>query len=137
MARNKYDAIESLVAAGIGREDAAALRRISMVLHRWSELEYGDDNGHASFAIERDETTGRPFMAIYPHSGRGMTRFRIADRERGALRRLATIMERYPAFLAHHQGDPRGCSLYIVPKSVLRPGDDLDSVYNRGIAVCR
>jgi hypothetical protein len=76
----------------------------------------------------------------------------LADRERGALKRLADIMSRYPALGHYVQGDPRGAPLYI-----LRPEDmpeklyrqlpdgsmirdvqpDLSSCYNRGIAVCK
>ena len=35
-------------------EQAATLRRAEMTLHRWAELECGDGNDYASWAIERD-----------------------------------------------------------------------------------
>ena len=38
---------------GFTRTEAEQLRRISMTLHRWHELECGTDRG----AIERDETS--------------------------------------------------------------------------------
>jgi hypothetical protein len=37
----------------------------------------------------------------------------IPDRERGAQKRLAMIMAKYPGWQAYVQGDPRGASLYI------------------------
>lgn len=46
-----YDCIGALIQAGIEYEDAKALRRISMTLHRWHELECGIDAG----GIERIE----------------------------------------------------------------------------------
>lgn len=97
---------------GISTEDAWALRRIEMTLHRWYEAECGDGNDHASWVIERDETTNKPFRCVYPHNGL-TTRTPIADREKGALRRLHEIMERYPALRAETQSDPRGGSLFI------------------------
>ena len=120
--------------AGIGYDDATALRRISMTLNRWCELECGDGNDYASWSIERDEATDIPYRCVYPHTG-DMYRTRTPDREKGALKRLAVIMDRYPAFVSYYQTDPRGASLYIVPRDRLDEGDDLSSVYTRGIAV--
>lgn len=110
-------------------DDAYALRRIAMTLHRWHEMECGIDHG----CIERDgeNADGRPYW-LSSMTGR---RFPIADREKGAHKRLAKIMQRYPTLQAYIQGDPRGASLYI-----LRPGDvpkdaDVHGYYSRGIAV--
>lgn len=109
---------------GIAPDDADKLRRISVTLRRWHELECGIGHG----AIERDETTGRPYW-INAVNGR---RSPVADRETGARKRLAAIMAQYPALSAYVQGDPRGAALYII-----RPGDvpDVDAYYSRGIAV--
>jgi hypothetical protein len=41
-----------------------------------------------------------------------------------------------PHLLAYHQGDPRGCALYIVPANAVGPGESLDAVCNRGVAIC-
>lgn len=72
----------------------------------------------------------------HPYSGKSYRR-PIADRERGALRRLAAIMApRKRRFVAYHQGDPRGCALYIVPRKEIPAGTSLESVYNRGLAIC-
>lgn len=49
--------LDRLIAAGIAPDDALALRRIAMTLHRWNEQECGLEHGH----VERDETTGRTY----------------------------------------------------------------------------
>ena len=130
--------------AGISLSDADALRRISMTLHRWHELECGDGNSHGSWAIERDDNgDGPPFMVHHHYAhGQGkdtVSRYAIPDRESGARKRLAKIMARYPSLSWYIQGDPRGCALYI-----LRPGDvpapaykNVDAYYSRGLAVYR
>lgn len=132
-----HECIRRLVALGISYDDAHALRRISMTLKRWFELECGTGDG----AIERDEKTGIPYWYnsnaryVDPHDRRAYSR--IPDREKGAEKRLAKIMARYPSLQSYIQGDCRGASLYI-----LRPGDvpdgcDVDAYYSRGIAVYR
>ena len=55
----KYDCIAHLVRAGIEYDDAQALRRIAMTLHRWHELECGDGNNYGSWSIERIPVTRR------------------------------------------------------------------------------
>src|SRR5690349_23937330 len=92
-------------------DDANTLRRAQMTLHRWSEQECGDGDNYKSWAIERDETTNKPFMAIYPHQGQS-SRYPIADREAGALRRIKDVCKRNGLHF-YHQGDPRGCALYV------------------------
>lgn len=120
---------------GFSREETDTLRRIEMTLHRWAEQECGDGNDHASWAIERDETTLKPYMVLYPHSGPSR-RHPIADRENGALRRAKAILDSHPELWMYQQTDPRGCALYVGRKSDLREGERLDSVYTRGVAVC-
>ena len=123
----QYQMIRSLESEGVTYQDAQALRRISMTLQRWHEMECGTDRG----AIERDDETGVP----YYRTVRG-TRYRTRDMETGALKRLAAIMARYPHLKAHVQGDPRGAALYIwTPRNAAVYGDDVDANYSRGIAV--
>jgi hypothetical protein len=43
-------------------------------------------------------------------------------------------MSRYPGLQAYVQGDPRGCSLYILTAADVA-GLDVNSVYTRGVAV--
>ncbi len=140
--------VHYLMNAGITCDDANALRRISMTLHRWHELECGDSNDYYSFALVRGRKSGGKFeydddgsphierhanAACRPGSTTDYTR--IPDRERGALKRLAKIMARYPGFRSYVQGDPRGCALYILRPDDVREGEDVSSVYTRGIAV--
>lgn len=123
----KTECIATLTRAGISYDDAASLRRIAMTLHRWHEMECGTDNG----CVERDETTGKTYW-LNSMSGR---RSPIADRETGALKRLAKIMAGYPNLASYVQGDPRGASLYILRESDVPAGEDPDSYYSRGLAV--
>ena len=109
---------------GIDPDDAAALRRISMQLHSWFERECGTDNG----CIERDETTGKTYRAVYPNSGKSY-RNPIPDRETGALAAVRTICGELRINF-YHQGDPRGCALYVSAEPLT------DSNYSRGIACC-
>lgn len=119
---------------GINGVDALALRRISMTLHRWHELECGD--GHCW--IERDEATGKPYVYM---DGRNLDpkprRYPVADREKGALKRLDAIMSRYPDLAAYVQTDPRGASLYVYGKADRRAQEcGIESCYSSiGVAV--
>lgn len=123
------ECLPRLTAIGISLEDAEALRRIAMQLHRWHELECGTDSG----AVERDETTGKTYW-LNAMTGR---RSPTPDRETGAKRRLAEIMARYPNLTAYVQGDPRGAALFILRPGDVPAGGDVDAYYNRGIAVYR
>lgn len=126
----------SALRLGLSMDEADALRRIEMTLHRWAELECGTDAGH----IERDEKTGKPVFvnarARYVDPNDPRARHSIPDREAGALRRLAKLMAAHPELVAYHQGDPRGCALYILRKSDIPAGAQLDAIYSRGWAVC-
>ena len=127
MNRETHEMLSRLERLGISTDDTFSMRRISMTLHRWHELECGIDGG----CIERDEDTGKPFW----HASNTGRLYSVADRERGALKRLSAIMKRYPTLSSYIQGDPRGAALYI-----LRPGDvpegcDVNAYYSRGSAV--
>ena len=96
---------------GIPVDAARTLRRAELVLHRWAEQECGDGNDYASWSIERDEATSKPFRVTYPHRGDSY-RVAIADREAGALRRVQAVCSEHGLHY-YHQGDPRGCALYV------------------------
>lgn len=133
MNRKTHELLASLQTHyGVSFDDAMALRRIQMTLRRWSELECGTEHG----AIERDEESGKPYWTFDTGLSGKRGRSPVADREAGALKRLAAIMARYPALRAYHQTDPRGCALYILKASDLRRGENIASVYTRGLAVC-
>jgi len=122
----------ALMTLGFTRDEADALRRISLTLRRWHELECGVGECDTWY-IERENGAedGRPFM-VSANTGR---RWPVADRERGAMRRLRKIMGQYPDLRYYIQSDPRGAALYI-----LRPGDipdnlRVESCYTRGLCV--
>ena len=137
------------------RMDAESLRRISMTLHRWFEMECGDSNDFSSWMITRGaringakskiqmfkhDDTGSPFIERHYYSKNGpatITYSRIPDRESGARKRLAAIMARYPSLQAYVQTDPRGCALYILKPGDVPAGENADSYYSRGLAVYR
>ena len=130
----------ALAEHGVSYADADALRRISMTLHRWHELECGDSNNYASWAIERDgdEPDSKPYMVRYSHSapaGTKPSREAIPDRETGARKRLAAILAKYPTLGFYIQGDPRGAALYILRPGDIPEGSTPDSCYNRGICI--
>lgn len=103
-----------LARAGINATFAQAetLRRAERTLHRWYELECGDGNNFASWAIERDDNgDGPPFLVTYPHDGKPR-RVRIADREAGAKRRVAKVAAELGLHV-QYQTDPRGAALYV------------------------
>ena len=134
----------TLTSLGFTPTEADTLRRISLTLSRWAEHEC---NG----TIERDETRGnRPYWSS-PGSGRHYVA-PVADRERGAMKRLQAIFSarvtreshpdgtRSPLWLQsalsyYVQGDPRGVALYIIRPGDVPTGADVDSHYSRGVAV--
>ena len=134
---------DTLRALGFTRDEAESLRRISMTLRRWHELECGDGNG----CIERDEQTGK----AYWRSSMSDRRWPIPDRETGAQKRLAAILEarnarayvqgtdyyglRRDELESYIQGDPRGAALYILRPGDVPQGQSADSYYSRGICV--
>lgn len=130
---------------GVEPHDFEHLLRIQMALHRWSEREC---NGE----VETDDESGDAFRV---DRGYGMKtlRYKVANRERGALKRLAAIMAKYPKLGAYHQSDPRGCALYVYERARLleyrerherkcaseecAPSFDIDSCYSSiGVALC-
>ena len=152
----KMELISRLQSLGFYFGEACALRRIEMTLQRWGERECGDAQGRC---IERDDETGKPFATYETGTGK-RGRYAVADREAGALRRLAAIVaarngravarhmangghlgDKLPGFvIPYHQGDCRGCNLYLVTRAQLMDQGDkllpLDQYYTRGLAVC-
>lgn len=132
----------ALLSLGFTHDEAAKLRRISMTLHRWHELECGTDGG----CIERREgDDSRPWWTS-AHSGQ--MKYRIPDREKGALKRLNYIVHSRncrvtvgsngegPADLSYYiQTDPRGAALYIIRPGDVPQGEDVSAYYSRGICV--
>lgn len=105
------------------------LRRAEMTLHRWAEQECGDGNDYASWCITRDEATGKPYREFHPHNGKA-SRTLVADREAGALKRVAAICKAHGLHF-FHQTDPRGCALYVSRE----PLTDVN-YSSHGVAIC-
>ena len=91
-----------------------ALRRCEMVLQRWAEEECGNSDNYKAWSIERDEETNKPYRVTHYYSGTVNTIFRraVADREAGALKRVATICKAHGLHF-YHQTDCRGVMLYV------------------------
>ena len=111
-------------------DEANTLRRAELTLQRWAEQECGDSNDWRSYAIERDEDTGIPYNVSHVHATGKTSRYRIPDREAGALRRVAAICKRVGAHF-YRQTDPRGCALYVSTEPLT------GSAYTNGIACSR
>lgn len=157
-----YRALQSL---GFTYDECEQLRRISMTLRRWHELECGDSDEWKSWSIERDEETGKPYMHVHRYLRvAGSTqckvehhRYALADRETGAKKRLGAIlkarndrafssvhgsMQGFSPEWAREQGlysfvqtDPRGAALYILRPGDVPAGADASAYYSRGICV--
>lgn len=112
---------------GFSSDECNTLRRISMTLHSWNERLCND--------CEVDEHD-KAFQ-YNPMNGR---RWPIANRGKGAEKRLAVLMAKYPHLIAYQQGDPRGCAVYIIEKSRLKERgiqeSQVDAYYSSvGVAV--
>ena len=129
-----YDTMSKM---GFSYAETETLRRAQMTLSRWSEAEC---NGE----IERNEKTGKPERVSQAWlNGRNDKRhaWPCPDRETGALKRAQAVVDARNAREAeplrmYHQGDPRGCSLYLVRASDVPDGSDIGSYYSRGFGVC-
>jgi hypothetical protein len=154
--RHQYDPVAALERAGIAYDDATALRRIAMTLHRWYEQECGNSNEYASWVIVRGEKhkdglaprgfvfehkdDGAPFEERHIYSRQSgvpdrVTYTRLPDRERGATARLEKIMAGYPGLSYYLQTDPRGAPLYILRPGDVPAGEKPCGYYSRGISV--
>lgn len=121
--------MERMFSIGITPSDTSALLSAEKALQRWSEAECGNESGH----IERDED-GKPWRVIHRSTGPDL-RYRCRDMEAAALRRIAAVMASHPDCWFYHQGDPRGCALYVGKKDGATE-TNLNALYTRGIAVC-
>lgn len=113
--------IASLARMGIADDDIRVLRSASAALHRWAEREC---NGEVW--VEDDGTA---------YTGSGSRPEKCANLEARALKRVVKVLAKYPDLHAYHQGDPRGCALYVY-----RPADlkehSIESCYpSIGVAV--
>lgn len=138
----------TLMELGFTRVEVEQLRRISMTLWRWYELECGTGEGQTTRSIERegDDGEGKPFLRIQYPTAQGYVDRKepIADRERGAVKRLTTVINARNNRCANSSGkvlsvylqtDPRGAALYIIRPGDVPDGADVSAYYSRGICV--
>ena len=118
---------DELAAHGVTADETDVLLRCSRTLSTWAE--HGC-NG----AIQRDGDSGDGLPYWY-NTNTGKRCGRTADREAGAIRRARAIIEAH-GLTMYHQGDPRGCALYVIRPGDVPEGKDVGAYYNRGIAVC-
>lgn len=148
MNKHTAEALARLQSLGVSWNDALALRRISMTLHRWHELECGDGNDYGSWCISRGHKSkdgfihddeGAPYLEHHHYgSGKTYTTYsRLPDRERGAIKRLKALMAKYGyiGLSWYIQGDPRGAALYILRPGDVPEGGSPDAYYSAGVAV--
>ena len=101
-------------------DDAWALRKAALTLHRWHEQECGDSNAYGSWCITRDDK-GKPFREFCPNAGGRNVLTPIRDMEAGATRRIASICKRNDLHF-YIQTDPRGGTLYLSREPIAENG---------------
>ena len=110
-------------------------------LHQWAEQE-------CSGEIQRDDETGVPYRYTRTHYGDyGAPAKAWIDFEAHYLKKAAAEAKPFGLEI-YHQGDPRGCQLYLYSQSELderlerseilrQPGTGISACYNSvGTAVC-
>ncbi len=117
---------ESLHRLGLSDAEVTSLRRASMRLQRWGEMECNHD-------VQRNETTGEVTIRYAHDDGRISKPRRIPDRETPALKRCKAIADAH-GLVFYHQGDPRGAAVYVGTAEMLR-GHSVDSNYSNLICV--
>lgn len=129
-----------LMQLGFTQQEAAHLRRISMTLQRWHERECNGEVQRGDDGVARGYRTNARFLD--PNDPRYW--YRVADRETGAIKRLASIIKARnirmpkmedPLMNYYIQGDPRGAALYIIRPGDVPEGKDANAYYSRGICV--
>jgi hypothetical protein len=143
---------EALWSHGLKQAEIDTLLRCQKTLHTWAEHEC---NG----TIQRDDKTGKPYWHFSDEQNFPRHCYRTPDREAGALKRIAAILAPHapkqytadtcpgrpcgadcdhtsPGLTFYHQGDPRGCCLYLLRPGDVPEGKDPGSCYSNGIAVC-
>ena len=116
-----------LLARGFDDREINGLLRAEKTLHRWAEHEC---NG--TIQRDGDNGDGRPY---WYNTNTGAKLGPTADREAGALKR-ATAIARAHGCDIYHQGDPRGCALYIIRPGDIQDGHNVGSCYTNGLAIC-
>jgi len=135
---NKEFAIKKL---GLSAYRWNQLRRAEMALHAWAEKEC---NGE----IQREDESGRPRRYGLSQYGDFTERGEFIPDSEAHYLKEAKRHAKAAGLMIYHQGDCRGCSLYLYKQSDLddamarkelyrRPGMGIEALYNTiGTAVC-
>lgn len=118
--------MDQCAALGLSRWEHDALRRASMTLQRWGEMECNHD-------VQRDEVTGKVTIRYCLNNGDMSKPRPCADRETPALKRCKAIADAH-GLVFYHQSDPRGAQVYIGRPDDLK-GQPIDQVYSRLVCV--
>lgn len=111
---------------GLSREEHDILRRASMRLHRWAEMECNHD-------VQRDEKTNKVTVRYCRSDGMMSKAFATPDRETPALARCQAIADKH-GLVFYHQSDPRGVAVYIGKAESLR-GHSIESNYSQLLCI--
>lgn len=111
---------------GLSSTETEALRRASMRLQRWGEMECNHD-------VQRDEVTGKVTIRYCRNDGNMSKPQGIRDMETPALTRCEAIAKAH-GLVFFHQSDPRGAQVYIGKSEVLQ-GRPIEQAYNRLLCV--
>ena len=141
------DQENTLMELGFTRPEAESLRLISKALRRWHERECNGEIQRGDDGIVRGYRVNARFLD--PNDPRYW--YKVADRETGARKRLAAIIQarnarhyvmntdyyglRRDELAPYIQGDPRGAALYILRPGDVPEGGDVNAYYSRGICV--
>lgn len=113
--------INACAQMGLTTVEHDALRRASMTLQRWSEMECNHD-------VERS-VDGKVTVRYCRNDGNMTKPQRVADRETPSLKRCEAIAKAH-GLVFFHQSDPRGAAVYIGTKLSLG-GLPAHRAYNR------
>lgn len=120
------DQMDACARLGLSCEEHDILRRASMTLQRWGEMECNHD-------VNRDEVTNKVTVRYCRNDGNMTKPQRIADRETPAIKRCKAIADAH-GLVFFHQSDPRGAQVYIGKADDLH-GAPIDSAYSRLVCV--
>ena len=121
----RYRYFTELQELGLTYEECETLRRASMTLQSWGEMECNND-------VYRAGEGGAVWIREQTYNGITKPR-RIPDRETPAIKRCEALCRAH-GLIFFHQGDPRGVAVYVGRQEALG-GLPVEEGYNRLVAV--
>lgn len=111
---------------GLSHSEHDTLRRASMRLQRWGEMECNHD-------VNRGEKTGKVTIRYQRYDGSISKPQPVRDMETPAIKRCEAIAKAH-GLVFYHQSDPRGAQVYIGKADDLK-GQPIESCYTRLLCV--